>query len=88
MTHAALRDEVIKDSLTGYAFEHFEIASYKALITMANTLGEGRIAETLAQSLAEEQEMARWLDANMEGVVIRFMSHHGASGARTTASVP
>ena len=43
---AAARDEVVKDGIANYAFEHFEIASYHALLTAAETLGEEEIRTT------------------------------------------
>jgi ferritin-like metal-binding protein YciE len=71
--HGMVSDEVIKDTLTGFAFEHFEIAAYRQLITMAVTLGENDIAEALQASLEEEEEMADWLDDNMDRTVRTFM---------------
>lgn len=43
MVHSASSDEVLKNSYTGYAFEHFEIASYTALIVIARAAGEPRV---------------------------------------------
>jgi ferritin-like metal-binding protein YciE len=73
MVHGMTSDEVIKDTLAGYAFEHFEIASYRHLITMAETLGENRIADACRQSLQEEQQMAEWLDQHLEETARQFM---------------
>jgi ferritin-like metal-binding protein YciE len=70
-------DAVIKDSIAGYAFEHFEIASYRHLIAMAEVLGETRIADACRTSLAEEEEMARWLDQHMDETARRFMQRGG-----------
>ncbi len=39
MGHAMAGDEILKDSLANYAFEHYEIAAYKSLITLARTAG-------------------------------------------------
>jgi ferritin-like metal-binding protein YciE len=71
--HGMVSDEVIKDTLTGFAFEHFEIAAYRQLITMAVTLGENDIAEALQPSLEEEEEMAEWISDNMDHTVRTFM---------------
>ena len=37
---AGSEDEVVKEAVADYAFEHFEIASYKALVAAAHELGE------------------------------------------------
>lgn len=54
-------DELVKNCLTDYATENFEIACYRALILAAQELGEPAIAETCTAILAEEQQMADWL---------------------------
>jgi ferritin-like metal-binding protein YciE len=46
--HGMVSDEVIKDTLTGFTFEHFEIASYRQLIAMAQKLGEREVADILS----------------------------------------
>jgi ferritin-like metal-binding protein YciE len=38
----AASDEVLKIGSAGFAFEHFEIASYRALKVMAHAVGEQR----------------------------------------------
>lgn len=58
MGHVPMQDEIIKNSLANYAFEHFEIASYKALITLADLAGDPAAQEVLRTSLAEEERMA------------------------------
>jgi ferritin-like metal-binding protein YciE len=73
MIHGMTSDEVIKDTLAGYAFEHLEIASYRHLIAMAETLGEHRIADRCRQSLQEEQQMAQWIDQHLEETARQFM---------------
>lgn len=69
---AAASDEPIKDTLTGYAFEHFEIASYRSLIAFANHLGEQRMIPLLEDNLHEEQQMANWIDAHIERITEQF----------------
>jgi ferritin-like metal-binding protein YciE len=71
--HGSVSDEVIKDTLSGYAFEHFEMAAYRQLITMADFLGQPDIADTLKASLREEEAMAHWLDEHMDQTVRQFM---------------
>lgn len=43
--------------------EHYEIASYTALIQMARDLGEKEIADLLKESLDQEKEMARKVES-------------------------
>lgn len=73
MTHAAAGDEVLKNAYTGYAFEHFEIATYKALAEMAKTAGEPRVESLAKDILAEEEEMAQWLETHLPDVVHRYI---------------
>ena len=38
--HAVMQDEVMKNTFANYAFEHFEIASYRGLMEMAQAAGD------------------------------------------------
>ena len=35
LAHSVAGDEILKNSFANYAFEHFEIAAYKSLLTLA-----------------------------------------------------
>lgn len=50
-------DEILKNSMANFAFEHFEIAAYTSLIIAASRSG-GSAAISLEQSLDQEQRMA------------------------------
>jgi ferritin-like metal-binding protein YciE len=63
------KDEPVKNALADYAAEHMEIASYKALISAAEELGETKIASELQEILAEEEAMAEWLDTQLPALV-------------------
>jgi ferritin-like metal-binding protein YciE len=81
MTGAA-QDEMVKNCLTDYAAECFEVASYTALITAATEIGDMQTADMCRQILAEDQEMASWLAENLPTVVreqLREMSREGAT---------
>jgi ferritin-like metal-binding protein YciE len=65
MGTAPFRDELMKNFISDYATEQMEIASYKALIAAARATGEERIAGICQQILADEEDMAAWLDAHM-----------------------
>jgi ferritin-like metal-binding protein YciE len=56
------RDELVKNCLADYGMEHFEIACYRSLIAAAEELGEPEIARICGEILADEEEMARWLE--------------------------
>lgn len=73
ISHAVMQDEVIKNTFANYAFEHFEIASYRALLTMADAAGDSRAPRLLQESLNEEIQMARWIEENLDPTVRRYM---------------
>jgi ferritin-like metal-binding protein YciE len=47
---------------SGLRIEHYEIAAYKSAIALARALGEHECATILAESLAEEEQMAQFLE--------------------------
>lgn len=56
------KDELVKNALADYASEHFEIASYKSLITGAQAVGDMETARVCEQILRDEEDMAHWLE--------------------------
>jgi ferritin-like metal-binding protein YciE len=78
MAHAPAQDEVVKNSFANFAFEHYEIASYRALIEMANMAGDGAGATVLRESLDEEVAMARWLDEHLEETIRTYTQREAA----------
>lgn len=73
LTHGAASDEILKNTFANLAFENFEIASYKSLITVAQLGGFDQHVAALQQSLQEEQSMAKWIDQNVETVTKMFV---------------
>jgi ferritin-like metal-binding protein YciE len=65
----AARDEMVKNAITDYAAENFEIASYTALISAAQQLGDQHTVQVCQQILQQEQEMANWLQQNLPTLV-------------------
>lgn len=61
-------DELLKNTLAGYATEHFEIACYRSLIAACEHNGEQEIAETCRLILHDEEEMASWLEQSIPTV--------------------
>jgi ferritin-like metal-binding protein YciE len=81
IAHSAAGDEIVKNSFANYAFEHFEIAAYKSLLTMAEDGGFSAATPLLQQSLSEEQSMAEWIDQSLPMVTRRYAELYAAGGA-------
>ncbi|WP_376087916.1 ferritin-like domain-containing protein [Roseomonas sp. CCTCC AB2023176] len=73
LAHAPMQDELLKNTFANYAFEHFEIASYKGLLVMAEVAGDNRAPSALRQSLQEEISMAQWAEETLEPTVRRYV---------------
>jgi ferritin-like metal-binding protein YciE len=71
--NAAAEDEVVKNMIAGYTLEHFEIASYKALIAAADLFGEAEVAQVCRDILREEEAMAAWIDRNLAELTKTFI---------------
>jgi len=67
-------DEVVKDLLTSYAMEHFEIACYSALVTAAEEAGLLEVADACEQIIADEEEMADILSNALPLVVENYLT--------------
>lgn len=72
--HAVAGDEIVKNSLANFAFEHYEIAAYKSLLAIADHGGFTAAHELLDDNLEEEVEMAGWLEANLQKVTLEFLA--------------
>jgi ferritin-like metal-binding protein YciE len=74
LAHVPAGDEVLKNTFANYAFEHFEIASYRALIEMAQAAGDQAAVEPLQQTLREEEKMAQWIGDHLPETVNTYIS--------------
>jgi Uncharacterized protein conserved in bacteria len=72
MGHTMAGDEILKNSFANFAFENFEIAAYKSLLTVAELGGFPFATSALQANLQEEQNMAKWIDDNLRTVTMRF----------------
>jgi ferritin-like metal-binding protein YciE len=80
--HSFAGDEILKNSFANYAFEHFEMASYKSLIVMSESSGLERFRSGLEQNLREEEAMAAWIDQSLPLVTRRYMQLYTEEGAK------
>ena len=70
---APFKDELVKNALMDYASEHFEIACYRALIIAAREAEREDVVKVCERILAEEQDMARWIEHQIPTVVLGAM---------------
>ena len=84
MAHAPAPDEVIKNTFANFAFEHYEIASYKSLLTLAEITAHSAATSALRQSLAEEEAMAQWINDHLDETTRMFVrrSEAGVTAGR------
>jgi len=71
--HTFAQDEVIKNTFANYAFEHYEIATYKGLLEMADAASDGQAPQLLRMSLDEEMRMAEWIDQHLPETLRTYM---------------
>jgi ferritin-like metal-binding protein YciE len=69
-----MSDEVVKGAMSGYVFEHTEIAAYTALIVAARAAGDLETMRVCEQILPQEVEMGRWLLEHLPDTVVAYMS--------------
>ncbi len=73
MSMGSHHDELVKNAIADFSAENLEIASYRALVAAAQAFGDDQIAAVCQQILAEEEEMARWLEQNLPMIVQETM---------------
>jgi ferritin-like metal-binding protein YciE len=74
MTHSMATDEILKNSLANFAFEHFEIAAYTALLTAAQEANVTQAIPLLEQNLQEEVAMASAIHDGLPDVVRQYIT--------------
>jgi ferritin-like metal-binding protein YciE len=81
MMHSMAGDEILKNTFANEAFENFEIAAYKSLLTLCGAAGVDAAKMPLEQSLKEEQRMASWIDSNVEKITMEYLRHEERQAA-------
>ena len=74
MANRPMPDTMVKNALADYAAEHFEIASYRALIEACQKAGEKDVANKLKGILKEEEAMAKFLEKKLPGAVEKALA--------------
>lgn len=72
--HAFAEDEILKNAFANFAFENFEVASYRSLIVLARNGGYSEALALLGETLAEEEAMAAWVDENLPALTERYVA--------------
>ena len=78
ITHAFTQDEIIKNSIANFAFENYEIASYKSLIQLAGETGHQEAERPLQETLREEEAIASWIDSRLPDVTHTYLERYVA----------
>jgi ferritin-like metal-binding protein YciE len=78
LAHTLAPDEILKNSFANFAFENFEIASYKSLITVAEAGSFAGAIPLLNATLAEEVSMAQFCDEVLPAVTRKFLELRSA----------
>ena len=73
LANSAAGDEIVKNGMADYAFEHFEMASYRALVGAADEMGEDEVRRVCAEILEEEKAMARWLEKRLPQLARQYL---------------
>lgn len=76
--NAMMSDEVAKGIGISYAFEHMEIASYRALLVAARRVGHAEVVRVCEAILEQEQAMADWLYERQPDLIEAFLDREEA----------
>jgi ferritin-like metal-binding protein YciE len=79
--HSMAGDEILKNTFANNAFEHYEIAAYKSLLALCGPAGVDSARIPLEQSLKEEEQMAAWVDQNVQNVTMAYLEKEQQAAA-------
>lgn len=83
MSTGAAEDEMIKNALSDFAAENFEIASYSSLIAAAQEIGDTQTVNICQQILRDEQDMAAWLQQNIAPLTVQVLGKVAGAASST-----
>lgn len=66
-------DEVMKDMISNYTFENYEVVNYRILAATADAAGEPDVARVAREIQAEEERMIRWLDEHLDSITRQYL---------------
>lgn len=73
LSTGVFRDGQVKNALSLYAMEHFEIACYSSLIAVAEDAGLVDVAHACSDILREEAAMANWLEEKIPQITRTYI---------------
>jgi ferritin-like metal-binding protein YciE len=73
-------DEVVKAVLATSTFEQMKITSYEILNSAAKVVGDGEAQRVCEESMREEEEMAKWLEENIEPLTQTYLRREETPG--------
>ena len=71
-------DEVLKDQMVNYAFENFEVASYRSLIALSEAGDFSSATGLLRETLREEEAMAAWVLDSLPDLTLKYVGLRSA----------
>lgn len=74
IAHVFAPDEILKNSFANYAFENFEIAAYRSLLTLADAGSFATATPLLQATLTEEERMASWVLETLPAITLKYVS--------------
>lgn len=72
-------DTAGRNARDGYATEHLEIAAYQLLERVATIAGDGETATVARTNRAEEEDMARFIEAHWDDVAAPSLREEGVT---------
>jgi ferritin-like metal-binding protein YciE len=77
---AMAADEPVKIALANTGLEHFEIACYRSLKAAAEHCGQSQISQIAAEILRDEENMARYLEGEIELITRTHLDQEAGAG--------
>ena len=78
MMISLLPDNVVRSAVANYAFEHLEIGTYRTLIGLAEQAGDWETRRLAESILAQELEMAAWLEEHLSAIAAEVLPRAAA----------